>query len=58
MVEVRNRRLRGTPEERGDTYDVGALGLEGIGTTDVQMGGVVRLKEADEIEAFGLRGER
>lgn len=49
---------KGHTQRKGNTHDVGALGLEGIGTTDIQMGGIVRLKEANEVEAFGLRRER
>lgn len=58
VTEVRDRWVRGTPKEGGNTHDVGALGLEGIGTTDVQVGGIVWLKEADEVEALGLQRER
>lgn len=58
VTEVRDRWVRDTPIEGSNTHDVGALGLEGIGTTDVQVGGIVRLEEADEVEAFGLQRER
>lgn len=48
----------GTPRWEGSTHNVGALGLEGIGATGVQVGGVVGLQEADEVEALGLGAER
>lgn len=44
----------GIPRWEGSTHDVGALGLEGIGATGVQVGGIVGLQEADEVEALGL----
>lgn len=40
------------------THDVGALGLEGVGPADVQVGCVVGLQEADEVETFRLGRER
>lgn len=43
-----------TVQGEREHVDVGALGLEGIGAADIQMGGIVWLKEADEVEAFGL----
>jgi hypothetical protein len=43
-----------TPREKSTTHDVGTLGLEGVGTTDVQVGGIVWLQEADEVETLCL----
>lgn len=40
------------------THDVGALRLEGVGPTDVQVGRVVGLQEADEVETLRLGRER
>lgn len=34
------------------THDVGALGLEGVGSTGVEVGVVVALQEADVVEAL------
>lgn len=36
------------------THDVGALGLEGVGATGVEVGAVVALQEAHVVEAVGL----
>ena len=36
------------------THDVGALGLEGEGSTGVEVGVVVALQEADVVEALCL----
>ena len=44
--------------ERSSTHNVGALGLEGIGTAHVQVGCVIWLQEADEIETLRLGTER
>lgn len=49
-VQSRVRRTEGT---RG-TYNIGALGLEGICATHIQVGCIVRLQEADEIETLRL----
>lgn len=41
-----------------NTHNVGALGLKGIGTTNVQVGHIVWLQETDEVETFRLGRER
>lgn len=44
----------GKAEAKHGTHDVGALGLEGIGATHIQVGCVIGLQEADEVETLRL----
>lgn len=44
----------GRAEAEHGTHDVGALGLEGIGATHIQVGCVIGLQEADEVETLRL----
>lgn len=46
-------RVRRTEGKCG-TYNIGALGLESICATHIQVGCIVRLQEADEIETLRL----
>lgn len=41
-------------EGEHSTHHIGALGLEGVGATHVQVGRVVWLQEADEVETLRL----
>lgn len=43
--------------EGRSTHNVGALGLEGVGTAHVQVGRVIWLQEADEVETLRLGTE-
>lgn len=55
--ESREGQGRGLKGENS-THNVGAFGLEGVGTTDVQMGCVVGLQEADKVETLRLGREK
>lgn len=44
----------GRAEAEHGTHNVGALGLEGIGATHIQVGCVIGLQEADEVETLRL----